>query len=115
MSIEESHSKRFQEALKSLWVESGNAISHLYAGTGALESGSKITDAQRSISRTIKNNTSDSKSSIIYRMTYERFIDYKSFIRFLSINLVRRFDLTLRFFNHKTGVFWSKNTVFRPF
>lgn len=64
MSIEESHSKRFQEALKSLWVESGNAISHLYAGTGALESGSKITDAQRSISRTIKNNTSDSKSAI---------------------------------------------------
>ena len=82
MSIEESHSKRFQEALKSLWVESGNAISHLYAGTGALESGSKITDAQRSISRTIKNNTSDSKSSI------------NLYYVFCQLSFVRRFFLT---------------------
>ena len=59
LRIEESHFNRFREGLKTLWSESGNAIAHLYAGTGALESGSRIQDAQRSISRTIKNNTSD--------------------------------------------------------
>ena len=49
------------DALTRLWKESGNSISHLYAGTGALESGSALEDAKRSISRSIKNNTSDSK------------------------------------------------------
>ena len=51
----------FLDALTTLWKESGNSISHLYAGTGALESGSALEDAKRSISRSIKNNTSDSK------------------------------------------------------
>ena len=54
---------KISESAKILWKESGNSIAHLYAGTGALESGSAIEDAKRSISRTIKNNTSDSKKT----------------------------------------------------
>ena len=54
------------DALTTLWKESGNSISHLYAGTGALESGSALEDAKRSISRTIKNNSSDSKCDYMY-------------------------------------------------
>lgn len=43
----------------------------MYAGTGALESGSAIEDAKRSISRTIKNNTSDKdKQHTIDRLIY---------------------------------------------
>lgn len=57
MNIDEGQASRFNETVKGVWSESGNAISHMYAGTGALESGSKLQDATRSISRTIKNNT----------------------------------------------------------
>ena len=75
MGVDETFRNRFKEDVKSIWSLNGNAISHLYAGTGALESGSRITDAQRSISRTIKNNTSDSKlkfqkNIIIYQKIY---------------------------------------------
>jgi synaptojanin len=71
MNIDESQASRFNEAVKGLWSESGNAISHMYAGTGALESGSKLQDATRSISRTIKNNTgSDGKSSVTNLYNY---------------------------------------------
>ena len=71
MKIDESQASRFNEAVKGLWSESGNAISHMYAGTGALESGSKLQDATRSISRTIKNNTgSDGKFLVKNRGNY---------------------------------------------
>lgn len=67
LSIDESYANRFRESLKTLWSENGNAISHLYAGTGALESGSRIQDAQRSISRI---NYLDEKQKLIDRLLY---------------------------------------------
>lgn len=51
---------RFEEIYKAIWVENGNHISKIYAGTGALEGRTKIKDGARSVSRTIQNNFLDS-------------------------------------------------------
>ncbi|XP_037087422.1 synaptojanin-1-like [Pollicipes pollicipes] len=51
---------RFQQIFREMWVNNGNEISKLYAGTGALQGGSKLMDGARSVSRTIQNNLLDS-------------------------------------------------------
>ncbi|XP_043228770.1 synaptojanin-1-like [Amphibalanus amphitrite] len=51
---------RFQQIFRDMWVNNGNEISKLYAGTGALQGGSKLMDGARSVSRTIQNNLLDS-------------------------------------------------------
>ena len=33
---------RFQQIFRDMWVNNGNEISKLYAGTGALQGGSKV-------------------------------------------------------------------------
>lgn len=50
---------RFEEAFRQMWVNNGDQISKIYAGTGALEGKSKLTDGARSITRTIQNNLLD--------------------------------------------------------
>lgn len=51
---------RFEEVFQQLWVNNGNEISRIYAGTGAIQGGSKILDGARSAARTIQNNLLDS-------------------------------------------------------
>ncbi|XP_069133360.1 synaptojanin-1-like isoform X2 [Argopecten irradians] len=52
---------RFIEIYKQIWHVSGDHISRIYAGTGALGGGrSKYSDAARSATRTIQNNFLDS-------------------------------------------------------
>lgn len=44
-----------------MWINNGDHISRIYAGTGALGGGrSKASDAARSASRTVQNNFLDS-------------------------------------------------------
>ncbi|XP_060515948.1 synaptojanin-1 [Cylas formicarius] len=50
---------RFEEVFKQMWVNNGNEISKIYAGTGAIQGGSKIMDGARSAARTIQNNLLD--------------------------------------------------------
>ena len=50
---------RFEECYRSMWVNIGNEISKIYAGTGALQGGSKLMDGARSVTRTIQNNLLD--------------------------------------------------------
>lgn len=51
---------RFEDAFKNMWVSNGNALSKIYAGTGALnQGGSKLLDGARSAARTIQNNLLD--------------------------------------------------------
>ncbi|KAK9887395.1 hypothetical protein WA026_022333 [Henosepilachna vigintioctopunctata] len=50
---------RFEEVFKQMWVNNGNEISKIYAGTGAIQGGSKLMDGARSAARTIQNNLLD--------------------------------------------------------
>ncbi|XP_028034251.1 synaptojanin-1 [Bombyx mandarina] len=50
---------RFEEVYKQMWVNNGNEISKIYAGTGAIQGGSKLIDGARSAARTIQNNLLD--------------------------------------------------------
>uniref|UniRef100_A0A0K2U5M9 phosphoinositide 5-phosphatase n=1 Tax=Lepeophtheirus salmonis TaxID=72036 RepID=A0A0K2U5M9_LEPSM len=51
---------RFEEMFKQMWISNGNELSKMYAGTGALQGGSKFIDGARSAARTIQNNLLDS-------------------------------------------------------
>ena len=51
---------RFQEMFKQMWLNNGNELSKMYAGTGALGASSKLVDGARSAARTIQNNLLDS-------------------------------------------------------
>ena len=75
---------RFEDGFKQMWVNNGNALSKLYAGTGALsqvrqqggcqaednisnlQGGSKLLDGARSVSRTIQNNLLDKDKQEAY-------------------------------------------------
>ncbi|XP_065215098.1 synaptojanin-1 [Planococcus citri] len=50
---------RFEEVYKQMWINNGNEISKIYAGTGAIQGGSKLMDGARSAARTIQNNLLD--------------------------------------------------------
>ncbi len=50
---------RFDEVFRQMWVNNGNEISKIYAGTGAIQGGSKLMDGARSAARTIQNNLLD--------------------------------------------------------
>ncbi|CAG9759926.1 unnamed protein product [Ceutorhynchus assimilis] len=50
---------RFEEVFRQMWINNGNEISKIYAGTGAIQGGSKIMDGARSAARTIQNNLLD--------------------------------------------------------
>lgn len=50
---------RFEEVFKQMWIINGNEISKIYAGTGAIQGGSKLIDGARSAARTIQNNLLD--------------------------------------------------------
>ena len=51
---------RFDEVFRQMWVNNGNEISKIYAGTGAIQGNSKLMDGARSAARTIQNNLLDS-------------------------------------------------------
>ncbi|RWS24751.1 synaptojanin-1-like protein [Leptotrombidium deliense] len=50
---------RFEEMFKNMWIQNGDQISRIYAGTGALEGKSKFKDSTLSVARTIQNNLLD--------------------------------------------------------
>lgn len=45
---------RFEEMFKQMWLNNGNELSKMYAGTGALGASSKLIDGARSAARTIQ-------------------------------------------------------------
>ncbi|CAG7722785.1 unnamed protein product [Allacma fusca] len=51
--------QRFEEIFRQMWVNNGNEVSKIYAGTGAIQGGSKLMDGARSAARTIQNNLLD--------------------------------------------------------
>ncbi|XP_031638466.1 synaptojanin-1 [Contarinia nasturtii] len=51
---------RLDEVFRQMWVNNGNEVSKIYAGTGAIQGGSKLMDGARSAARTIQNNLLDS-------------------------------------------------------
>ncbi|XP_058828017.1 synaptojanin-1 [Topomyia yanbarensis] len=53
-------SSRFEEVFRQMWINNGNEVSKIYAGTGAIQGGSKLMDGARSAARTIQNNLLDS-------------------------------------------------------
>ncbi|PNF23669.1 hypothetical protein B7P43_G02500 [Cryptotermes secundus] len=50
---------RFEEVFRQMWISNGNEVSKIYAGTGAIQGGSKLMDGARSAARTIQNNLLD--------------------------------------------------------
>ncbi|XP_061517465.1 synaptojanin-1 [Anopheles gambiae] len=52
-------SSRFEEVFRQMWINNGNEVSKIYAGTGAIQGGSKLMDGARSAARTIQNNLLD--------------------------------------------------------
>ncbi|UYV85112.1 SYNJ1 [Cordylochernes scorpioides] len=50
---------RFEETFKQMWIQNGDLVSRIYAGTKALEGKSKLKDGSRSVVRTIQNNLLD--------------------------------------------------------
>lgn len=55
---------RFEEIFRQMWINNGNEISKIYAGTGAIQGGSKLMDGARSAARTIQNNLLDSSKQV---------------------------------------------------
>ncbi|KAK0168428.1 hypothetical protein PV327_002230 [Microctonus hyperodae] len=51
---------RFEEVFRQMWINNGNEVSKIYAGTGAIQGSSKFMDGARSAARTIQNNLLDS-------------------------------------------------------
>lgn len=55
---------RFEEVFRQMWINNGNEVSKIYAGTGAIQgsssAGGKLMDGARSAARTIQNNLLDS-------------------------------------------------------
>ena len=49
---------------KQMWLNNGNELSKMYAGTGALGASSKLIDGARSAARTIQVGISSLKSAI---------------------------------------------------
>ena len=50
---------RFEEMFKQMWLNNGNELSKMYAGTGALGASSKLIDGARSAARTIQASTTN--------------------------------------------------------
>ncbi|XP_013782623.1 synaptojanin-1-like [Limulus polyphemus] len=50
---------RFVEVFRQMWIQNGDQVSKIYAGTGALEGKSKLKDGSRSVVRTIQSNLLD--------------------------------------------------------
>lgn len=50
---------KFEEVFRQMWINNGNEISKIYAGTGAIQGTSKLIDGARSAARTIQNNLLD--------------------------------------------------------
>lgn len=58
--VKENTVARLRDMFHQMWVNNGNSLSKLYAGTGALsQGGSKLLDGARSAARTIQNNLLD--------------------------------------------------------
>ena len=55
---------RFEEMFKQMWLNNGNELSKMYAGTGALGASSKLIDGARSAARTIQVGISSLLSAI---------------------------------------------------
>jgi len=36
---------RFEEVFRQMWINNGNEVSKIYAGTGAIQGGSKVTSS----------------------------------------------------------------------
>ena len=56
MALQEKENlvSRFEDGFKQMWVNNGNSLSKIYAGTGALCSGgSKLLDGARSAARSL--------------------------------------------------------------
>lgn len=51
---------KFQDTFRNMWIQNGDQVSRIYAGTGALEGKSKLKDSTLSVARTIQNNLLDS-------------------------------------------------------
>lgn len=60
LSDKKQSTSRFEEIFRQMWINNGNEISKIYAGTGAIQGGSKLMDGARSAARTIQNNLLDS-------------------------------------------------------
>ncbi|XP_005187417.2 synaptojanin-1 [Musca domestica] len=56
---EKKNFTRFEEIFKQMWINNGNEVSKIYAGTGAIQGSSKLMDGARSAARTIQNNLLD--------------------------------------------------------
>ncbi|XP_049806410.1 synaptojanin-1 [Schistocerca nitens] len=61
LNLMEKHQivSRFEEVFRQMWINNGNEVSKIYAGTGAIQGGSKLMDGARSAARTIQNNLLD--------------------------------------------------------
>ncbi|KAL1138649.1 hypothetical protein AAG570_008711 [Ranatra chinensis] len=88
---------RFEEVFRLMWVNNGNEVSKIYAGTGAIQGGSKIMDGARSAARTIQNNLLDTSK--------QEAIDVLLFGSALDTNLADRartlLDPTMAYFPPK--------------
>lgn len=61
---EKKNYSRFEEIFKQMWINNGNEVSKIYAGTGAIQGGSKLMDGARSAARTIQNNLLDNSKQV---------------------------------------------------
>ncbi|KAJ1520146.1 hypothetical protein ONE63_004363 [Megalurothrips usitatus] len=59
LMVKQTMVSRFEEVFRQMWINNGNEISKIYAGTGAIQGGSKLMDGARSAARTIQNNLLD--------------------------------------------------------
>lgn len=64
MGGKQQNISRFEEIFRQMWINNGNEVSKIYAGTGAIQGGSKLMDGARSAARTIQNNLLDNSKQV---------------------------------------------------
>ena len=78
---------RFQDTFRQMWVNNGNGLSKINAGTAALcQGGSKLRDGVRSAARTIQNNLLDKDKQRAFDLLVHgpgRFTDFSDRSRLL--------------------------------
>lgn len=59
LEIDKNRFMSFVAEYKKMWVENGDNLSMIYAGTAAMGTGSKFVELSKSVTRTVKNNWMD--------------------------------------------------------
>lgn len=66
--VEKNRFASFLAEFKRMWLENGDNLSVIYAGTAAMGTGSKMTELHKSVTRTLRNNFMDGDKEYVMKI-----------------------------------------------